>query len=126
MSHGSSGRPARNVFVGRENEIVVLRAAWRSASHGSAQVVAIEGDPGIGKTALIDALLGGVTAPVIRVTGVQADSLTPWSVLDEIMVRLPATRPTPARGIPVTALASQVKRPLRRDPQASPGSSGKG
>jgi hypothetical protein len=41
---------------------------------------------------LLDALLGEVTAPVIRVTGVQADSPTPWSVLDEIMVRFPATR----------------------------------
>ena len=112
--------------MGRENEIIVLRAAWQSATHGSAQVIAIEGGPGIGKTALIEALLADVTAPVIRVTGVQADSLTPWSVLDEIMARLPATRPTPAQGTSVAALAHQLKRPPRRDPQASPGFVGQG
>src|SRR5215813_13256236 len=126
VSHGSIGRPARNVFVGRENEILVLRAAWQAATHGSAQVIAIEGSPGIGKSALIEALLADVTAPVIRVTGVQADSLTPWSVLDEIMARLPATRPTPSQGIPVAALAHQRTRPPRRDPQASPGFVGQG
>jgi hypothetical protein len=42
------------------------------------------------------------------------------------MARLPATRPTPARGIPVTALAPQLKRPPRRDAQASPGFVGQG
>ena len=112
--------------MGRENELAVLRAAWRSATHGSAQVVAIEGDPGIGKTALIETLLAEVRAPVIRVTGVQADSLTPWSLLDEVMARLPATRPTPAQGMPVSALAHQLKRAPRRDPQASPGFVGQG
>src|SRR5262249_27153222 len=93
---------------------------------GSARVIAIEGDPGIGKTAMVDVLLARATAPVIRVTGVQADSLTPWSVLDEIMARLPATRPTPSQGIPVAALAHQRTRPPRRDPQASPGFVGQG
>jgi DNA-binding CsgD family transcriptional regulator len=126
VSHGSSRRPGRNVFVGRENEVAALRAAWRSARNGSARVVAVEGDPGIGKTALIDVLLAGSTAPVIRVTGVQADSLTPWTVLDEIMARLPATRPTSPQGIPVAALVPRLKRQPRRDPQASPGFVGQG
>ena len=112
--------------MGRENEVAVLQAAWQSAMQGSARVIAIEGDPGIGKTAMVDVLLARATAPVIRVTGVQADSLTPWSVLDEIMARLPATRPTPSQGIPVAALAHQRTRPPRRDPQASPGFVGQG
>src|SRR5262249_40413553 len=111
VSHGSIGRPARNVFVGRENEIIVLRAAWQAATHGSAQVIALEGSRGIGKPALIEALLADAPAPVIGVTGVQAASLTPWSVLDEIMARLPPTRPTPAQGTSVAALAHQLKRP---------------
>ena len=112
--------------MGRENELAVLRSARQSARHGSAQVIAIEGDPGIGKTALIDTLLTEVTAPVIRVTGVEADSLAPWSVLDEIMARRPATRPTPAQGSPAAARAHPFRRPPRRDPQASPGFVGQG
>ena len=56
--------------MGRENEVAVLQAAWQSAMQGSARVIAIEGDPGIGKTAMVDVLLARATAPVIRVTGV--------------------------------------------------------
>ena len=72
MSHGSASRPAKNVFVGRENEVAVLRVAWQSAAGGSARVVAVEGDPGIGKTALIETLIAGVPAPVVRVAGVSS------------------------------------------------------
>jgi DNA-binding CsgD family transcriptional regulator len=90
VSHGSASRPAKNVFVGRENELAVLRAAWQSAAGGSARVVAIEGDPGIGKTALIDRVLAGVPAPVVRVAGVSSESRHPWRILDEILRRVPA------------------------------------
>ena len=62
VSHGFSGRPARNVFVGRENETAVLRAAWRSATHGSAQIIAIEGDPGSPRRDA-EAALGGQGSP---------------------------------------------------------------
>jgi MoxR-like ATPase len=126
VSHGSNGRRARNVFVGRENELIALRAAWQTATHGSAQVIAIEGDPGIGKTALIDALLAEVIVPVIRVTGVQADSLTPWSVLDEIVARLPPPAPRRRKAFPSRPLLtnSSARRPGTLRP--APVSSGKG
>jgi tetratricopeptide (TPR) repeat protein len=80
-------------FVARRGEIAVLRAAWESARAGSGRVVAIEGDPGIGKTALIDQFLSGVSAPVVRVSGVEAESQEPWGVLHEIATRLPAESP---------------------------------
>jgi DNA-binding CsgD family transcriptional regulator len=108
VSHGAASRPVKNVFVGRENEVAVLRAAWHSVTSGSARVVAIEGDPGIGKTALIENLLAEVHAPVIRVTGARAESLAPWRVLEAITARLPAADPA------------------RKDPQASPSFVGQG
>jgi DNA-binding CsgD family transcriptional regulator len=117
VSHGSVSRPVRRVFVGRENEIEALRAAWRSVTSGSARVVAIEGDPGIGKTALIETLLAEVRAPVVRVTGVEADSLRPWRVLEQVMARLP----DPGHGD-----AAGGALPGRRDPQASPSFVGQG
>jgi Cdc6-like AAA superfamily ATPase len=107
VSHGATSRPVKNVFVGRDNEVAVLRSAWHSVRSGSARVVAIEGDPGIGKTALIENLLAQVQAPVIRVTGVRAESLAPWRVLEAITARLAAADPA------------------RKDPQASPASSGR-
>ena len=41
-------------LIGREEELKLLRSAFESASSG-ARVVTIEGDAGIGKTALWDA-----------------------------------------------------------------------
>lgn len=120
MSHGFASRPARRVFVGRENEVEALRAAWRSVTSGSARVVAVEGDPGIGKTALIETLLAEVRATVVRVNGVEADSLRPWRVLEQVMARLPD--PGPGHG----GAAGGGTFPGRRDPQASPSFVGQG
>jgi Cdc6-like AAA superfamily ATPase len=57
MSHGSRRRQAAISFVGRAGELAHLRAAWDAASQGSARLVAIEGETGVAKTALIDELL---------------------------------------------------------------------
>jgi DNA-binding CsgD family transcriptional regulator len=118
VSHGSTSRPGKNVFVGRENEVAALRAAWHAVTSGSARFIAIEGDPGIGKTALIETLLAEVHAPVIRVTGVEADSLRPWRVLEQVTTRLPDSAHGNAAG--------DEAFPMRKDPQASPSFLGQG
>jgi len=41
---------AGNVFVGREQEMAVLRAGLKSAMSGRGQLVLLVGEPGIGKT----------------------------------------------------------------------------
>src|SRR5271166_5203195 len=46
--------PARCRLVGRDRELGALRACLRKASRGQPQVVFITGEPGIGKTALVD------------------------------------------------------------------------
>jgi DNA-binding CsgD family transcriptional regulator/tetratricopeptide (TPR) repeat protein len=106
VSHGPERRAAGSVFVGRGDESAVLRAAWESASGGSARVVAVEGDPGIGKTALIDRLLAEVSAPVIRVSGLEGEPAAPWGVLDDIAAEL--------------SRAGRGDRDTAPDPQASP------
>ena len=54
--HPRPGTSASNLtsgaFVGRQSEIVVLRAALDDAVSGSARIVALSGEPGIGKTRL--------------------------------------------------------------------------
>jgi DNA-binding SARP family transcriptional activator len=43
-------------FVGRAAELATLRAAWREASAGRARLVLVSGEPGVGKTRLVDEL----------------------------------------------------------------------
>jgi hypothetical protein len=50
-------------FVGREREMLLLRALWTRACHGQGQVVCLFGEAGIGKSRLAfearDTLIGG-------------------------------------------------------------------
>ncbi len=94
MSHGSRRRPIGSSFVGRADEIARLRAVWDAASGGAAQLAAIEGDPGIGKTALIEELLSGLDAVVIRVNGLEAEPRPPWGVFEDIAARVPGVAGT--------------------------------
>jgi class 3 adenylate cyclase len=74
------------VFVGRETEIELLRATFRRAvAHGEPHVVTIVGEPGVGKTRLVeelwDALAAEVPAPLRR-TGrclPYGDGITYWA-----------------------------------------------
>lgn len=106
MSHGSRRRPAFVKFVGRADELAHLRATCDSARGGSARVVVIEGDTGIGKTALIDELLSAMDTTVIRVSGIEAEPRPPWGVFEEIVARLPGV--------------SQADRVTALDPQGNP------
>ena len=54
------GRPA--CFVGREDELAQLHQRWAQACQGRRQVGIIAGEPGIGKTALVDTFVGQVRA----------------------------------------------------------------
>ena len=73
-----------------ERERGVLREAWDSVGAGFCRVIAIEGEPGIGKTALVRDFLAGVSEPVIRVHGIAGDPPDSWGVLTEIFTQLPS------------------------------------
>src|ERR1700678_1789283 len=49
-----SGTPARGALVGRGSALEVLRETWHLALSGVRQIVFITGEPGIGKTALVE------------------------------------------------------------------------
>ncbi|HEU5262418.1 MAG TPA: AAA family ATPase [Gemmatimonadales bacterium] len=79
--HGARPRPP---LLGRKAELAALAAAWERAKGGRGQVVLIEGEPGEGKTRLIDELttrarLEDVTVAPAR--AVPADQDRPWSAL---------------------------------------------
>jgi DNA-binding CsgD family transcriptional regulator/tetratricopeptide (TPR) repeat protein len=106
MADGPDSGLPRKVFVARERELSVLRAAWESAYRGDGRVVAIEGEPGIGKSALAEAFFAEVTRPVIRVRATDGDPPVPWGVLADIFASLPGV--------------SAADRTMARSPQALP------
>lgn len=60
---------------GRDGAVAVLDAAWRRASSGTAQLVVVEGEAGIGKTTLPDAFVGLVGTSVLAL-GARCDELS--------------------------------------------------
>ncbi len=52
--------PRETALYGRDQEIAQLRAAYALAKSGEGQVVLLEGEAGIGKTRLVDELLGSL------------------------------------------------------------------
>jgi len=50
-------------LVGRSSEIDALREIFEAALHGKRQMVFVAGEPGIGKTTLVDAFLAEAAAP---------------------------------------------------------------
>ena len=55
-----AGSPA--TLVGRETELATLRAFFRNASAGARQVVFMQGEPGIGKTSIVEAFVDALRA----------------------------------------------------------------
>ena len=74
MSFGRPTAPerARSAFVGRVPELAALRAALAEAP----RLVVVEGEPGIGKTMLVERFLEevGARARVLRASAVESES----------------------------------------------------
>jgi DNA-binding SARP family transcriptional activator len=49
-------------FVGRERELSILHGHWQSVLQGEGQAVLIEGEPGVGKTTLVQQFVASVRA----------------------------------------------------------------
>jgi DNA-binding winged helix-turn-helix (wHTH) protein/tetratricopeptide (TPR) repeat protein len=63
-----ASRPDR-MLVGRNHELEVLRSAVERARTGQRQVCFVTGEPGIGKTSLVDAFIEGLASDVLAVRG---------------------------------------------------------
>ncbi len=60
VAYARTGATHAPPFVGREKELGQLRQAWDRAASGRAAVVWIAGEPGIGKTTLIEQFITGL------------------------------------------------------------------
>ncbi|HEX9728537.1 MAG TPA: AAA family ATPase [Gemmatimonadales bacterium] len=81
----AGGATRRAPFAGRERELAEVLDAWRrAAAGGGAGLIVIEGDPGLGKTRLMEetvarAHLDGAAVSVVR--AVLADANDPWAAV---------------------------------------------
>jgi predicted ATP-dependent serine protease len=63
------------MLVGREDEQQHLDRLLRQARAGTSRIVVLRGEPGIGKTALVDyAAARAETMQILRVTGIEAEA----------------------------------------------------
>lgn len=91
---GASTEGGPQAFVGRRRELAALEAAVGEISGGSARTVLVSGEPGIGKTRLVDELVRIVTSsagPMVAwghcPEGEGAPPYWPWAtVLEELVV----------------------------------------
>ena len=86
----------RDVFVGRNAELAVLRAAAGDAAAGRARVVLVTGECGTGKSALLRTFASELDGPVVLwVSGDEGEASLPWGVLSQLAAALAG------RGVPV-------------------------
>jgi DNA-binding CsgD family transcriptional regulator len=73
------------VFVGRSSELARLRGALEDSRSGHARVVAVEGGPGVGKSALLRRFLTAASIPtVLRASGESAEMDLQWGVIRQL------------------------------------------
>ena len=89
--------PATTPLVGRDTELAQLAALLRAVASGLGGTVFVEGEPGIGKSALVQAALSaavGLDCQVFWGTGSELDEALPLRpLLDAFHVRDPSVNP---------------------------------
>lgn len=77
------------MIVGRSGELNQLRDLLESARAGNGGAVVLSGEAGVGKTALLDALVAGITdARVLRTRGNEAESPLAFAALHRLLIPL--------------------------------------
>ena len=96
VSRASSQR-AGEVFVGRGSELALLRAEVARVRAGATRVVALEGEAGIGKSALLRRLVGELSGfTVLRGGGEEGEAELDFGLVDQLVADV-------ARGGPAVA-----------------------
>ena len=114
---GSTVAPRRVVaapagFVGRRRELAVLEAAWQQARAGRGTAVVVTGEPGIGKTLLVEAFVAGSGAPARWARCLQTPGVPPYWPWQQVLGGLPDTSGASDEGARF-AVAVEVARRLQ-------------
>jgi DNA-binding SARP family transcriptional activator/tetratricopeptide (TPR) repeat protein len=103
------GRPGRAVLVGREREVRLLERAVERAEDARGGMVALVGEPGVGKTRLAEAALGTAADRgwhVIRGSARPGEGATPYGPVVEALQPLRRERPDLPSQLPEGAAAT--------------------
>ena len=126
VASGAAPRAAVSIF-GRTPELAVLDAAWRATTRGSGRVVVVTGEPGIGKTTLLDELARRASARgarTARAAGLDVGGAMPFGVWLELARGLAAQVPPPAPAalwpLELTRLSEDLGAALGRSGVAPP------
>ena len=75
-----------DVFVGRDDELATLRAAFDGVRREGARTVVIDGDAGIGKSALVERFLSELEGiPRLRASGDESESHVRFALADQLL-----------------------------------------
>ena len=92
--------PSAGVFVGRAAELGVLTEALGAAQAGQPRVVLIEGESGIGKSALILEFLRATReVPVITASSEESEAVLPYGLVQQLVAGAVAQSPNVAAGL---------------------------
>ncbi len=104
-------RRARDVFVGRDDELEVIRAAAKRAAHGERQVVLISGDAGLGKSSLVARAAEEIGGDIAVAYGRCVEDVgVPYEPFSGVVQQLTASMPAPALEAWTTAFGGPVAR----------------
>jgi DNA-binding CsgD family transcriptional regulator len=88
----SSSEPAPTVLLGRRNECEVLDQVLSAARSGHGSTIVISGEPGIGKSALLDYTIDSAEGfQVLRAVGNEAERELPFAAAQQLCVPSLAT-----------------------------------
>ena len=85
-------------LIGREHEIEELLTAMASASAGNGRVVELVGEPGIGKSRLLNELVSQTDVPVLWMDGDIYATGTPYQPFHQLFAQRLGLRPGDTRG----------------------------
>jgi class 3 adenylate cyclase/tetratricopeptide (TPR) repeat protein len=98
-----SPRAGHHLLIGRDSELAILQDAWRRAGNGHGRAVLLSGEPGIGKSRLLEALIDEAGIPAVarlRYQCMPHHSDTPlYPILQHLtrMLGLHGSEPPPAQ-----------------------------
>src|ERR1700727_1154568 len=88
--------PQRNRFVGRDQELAALEERTETAASGRSQIVLVEGDPGIGKSALLAEFSDSLSdALILRATCDEDESLVSLGLIGQLVTAAEQASPAP-------------------------------
>lgn len=91
--------PTAEAFVGRVREVELLSEAWRAAASGAGGVVLVAGEPGIGKTTLVEEALTRTDAPAVWGRCPSTPGMPPYWPWTQILRHCESLRIPPDGGV---------------------------